>query len=204
LTLKVLAIIAGLYYYFITPDPLLMTAGGLNIAFFIFFVGQSTFDMMGWAWYDADILHALWHSPGAYGGYQSSELDALLQQTRTTVDPNERLTHIRAVQAYLLENTIMIPIYSPGWLWMYASKAELDGFKVGPFNRPLFNDVRWTQEEGDRPCRQQKPHDAIIRCSVAKALVVVEHSGDNACGSIGRSGDDAPPSRVFLIHRHRV
>jgi peptide/nickel transport system substrate-binding protein len=25
--------------------------------------GQSTFDMMGWAWYDPDILHQLWHSP---------------------------------------------------------------------------------------------------------------------------------------------
>ncbi len=105
--------------------------------------GTSTVDLMGWAWYDADILHALWHSPGAYGGYQSPELDALLQKTRTTIDPALRFESIRAVQAYLLENAVVIPVYSPGWLWMYASNAELEGFKVGAFNRPLFNDVRW-------------------------------------------------------------
>lgn len=105
--------------------------------------GTSTVDLMGWAWYDADILHALWHSPGAYGGYHSPDLDALLQKTRTTVDPDERLDHIRAVQAYLLENAVMIPVYSPGWLWMYASQADLEGLKLGAFNRPLFNDVRW-------------------------------------------------------------
>ena len=105
--------------------------------------GKSTIDLMGWAWYDADILHALWHSPGAYGGYQSPELNTLLQKTRETLDPDLRLQTIREVQAYLLENAVVIPVYTPGWLWVYASKTDLTGFKVGAFNRPLFNDVRW-------------------------------------------------------------
>ena len=112
--------------------------------------GEGSFDLMGWAWYDADILYALWHSPGAYGGYQSPELDALLEDTRLIADPKERLISIRAVQAYLLQNAVVIPVYSPGWLWTYASRAQLDGFTIGPFNRPLFNDVRWVTSEASR------------------------------------------------------
>ena len=32
-----------------------------------------------------------------------------------------------------------MPIYTPGWLWLYAVSADTPGFKIGPFNRPLFN-----------------------------------------------------------------
>ncbi len=104
--------------------------------------GQSTFDMMGWAWYDPDILHQLWHSPGAYSGYQTPELDGLLNATRTTVDSDARLEAVQAAQQYLLENAVHVPLYTPGWLWVYTTRSEVDGFKIGPFNRPLFNDVR--------------------------------------------------------------
>lgn len=104
--------------------------------------GTSTFDMMGWAWYDPDILYSLWHSPGAYNGYHTPELDAMLEKTRTIVDPEERLAAVQEVQQYLLENAVMVPLYTPGWLWVYTSRDAVDGFKVGPFNRPLFNDVK--------------------------------------------------------------
>ncbi|MEB3356507.1 MAG: ABC transporter substrate-binding protein [Synechococcales bacterium] len=107
--------------------------------------GPGTFDLMGWAWYDPDILYALWHSPGAYGGYQSPELDALLAATRTTTAPEARLQAVQAVQAYLLENAVVVPIYTPGWLWVYASSANLNGLTLAPFNRPQFNDVQLTQ-----------------------------------------------------------
>ena len=104
--------------------------------------GQSTFDMMGWAWYDPDILHQLWHSPGAYSGYQTEELDALLDETRITVNTDARLEAVQEAQKYLLENAVHVPLYTPGWLWIYTSRDEVDGFKIGPFNRPLFNDVK--------------------------------------------------------------
>lgn len=104
--------------------------------------GTSTFDMMDWAWFDPDILHQLWHSPGAYSGYQSDELDALLQETRTTIDPNERQEAVEEVMEYLLTNAVHIPLYTPGSLWVYATRQEVQGYKVGPFNRPVFNDVR--------------------------------------------------------------
>ncbi|MEO0801015.1 MAG: ABC transporter substrate-binding protein [Cyanobacteria bacterium J06642_2] len=104
--------------------------------------GKSTFDMMGWAWYDPDILHQLWHSPGAYSGYQTPELDALLDKTRTTVNSDARLAAVQDAQKYLLANAVHVPLYTPGWLWIYTARDEVEGLKIGPFNRPLFNDVK--------------------------------------------------------------
>ncbi|MBF2075562.1 MAG: ABC transporter substrate-binding protein [Synechococcales cyanobacterium C42_A2020_086] len=107
--------------------------------------GISTFDMMDWAWFDPDILHQLWHSPGAYSGYQSPELDALLQKTRTTVNPEQRKEAVNAAMRYLLENAVHVPLYTPGSLWVYATRREVQGYKIGPFNRPVFNDVKLVQ-----------------------------------------------------------
>lgn len=104
--------------------------------------GISTFDLMDWAWFDPDILHQLWHSPGAYSGYQNKELDALLQATRTTVDPEQRKQAVNEAMKYLLENAVHVPLYTPGSLWVYATRKEVQGYKIGPFNRPVFNDVK--------------------------------------------------------------
>ncbi|MBD2023259.1 ABC transporter substrate-binding protein [Leptolyngbya sp. FACHB-711] len=104
--------------------------------------GKSTFDMMDWAWFDPDILYQLWHSPGAYSGYQTKNLDALLTKTRTTVDPAQREQTVDEAMKYLLQNAVHIPLYTPGSLWVYASRKEVQGFKIGPFNRPVFNDVK--------------------------------------------------------------
>jgi peptide/nickel transport system substrate-binding protein len=101
--------------------------------------GPGTLDLMGWTWFDPDVLYLLWHSPGAYDGYNDPELDALLEKTRTTVDRDAREKVVQQVMKHLLENAVHVPVYTPGWLWMYATRAELQGFKVGPFNRPLFN-----------------------------------------------------------------
>lgn len=97
--------------------------------------------MMTWSWYDPDILYQLWHSPGAYSGYQSPELDAMLEETRTTIDPDARLEKVQAVIKYLMENAVHIGLYSPGWEWVFAVRPEVEGFKVGPFLHPNFLDV---------------------------------------------------------------
>lgn len=104
--------------------------------------GNGTIDLMGWTWFDPDVLYLLWHSPGAYEGYNNPDLDALLDTTRTAVSEEERLPAVRGVIEHLLENGVHVPVYTPGWLWMYAVTAKAPGFKVGPFNRPLFNDVK--------------------------------------------------------------
>jgi peptide/nickel transport system substrate-binding protein len=104
--------------------------------------GNGTIDLLGWTWFDPDVLYLLWHSPGAYEGYNDPRLDALLDTTRTAVTPEERMEAVRGVIGHLLENAVHVPIYTPGWLWMYAVTDKAPGFKVGPFNRPLFNDVK--------------------------------------------------------------
>jgi peptide/nickel transport system substrate-binding protein len=103
--------------------------------------GKGTFDMMGWGWFDPDILYNLWHSPGHYSGYQSKELDSLLEASRTTLDPAARLEIVRKVQAYLITKAIQVPLYSPGWNWLYAVRNEVSGFSIGAFDRPEFIDV---------------------------------------------------------------
>ncbi|GGA49343.1 ABC transporter substrate-binding protein [Okeania sp. KiyG1] len=104
--------------------------------------GNGVIDMMGWSWYDPDFLYTLWHSPGWMGGYHSDELDTLLTEMRTTTKLEEREEKVIEVQKYLLENAVMMPLYSPGWMWSYVSSSDVEGFKIGAFNRPLFNDVK--------------------------------------------------------------
>lgn len=104
--------------------------------------GPGTFDMMTWGWYDADILYALWHSPGAYSGFQTPELDALLEKTRTTIDQKERLGVIQEVVKVLMENAVHVGLYTPGWEWVFAVRPEVADFKVGAFLHPQFHDVK--------------------------------------------------------------
>ncbi|WP_035479235.1 ABC transporter substrate-binding protein [Aliagarivorans marinus] len=103
--------------------------------------GKGSMDLMGWSWYDPDILYQLWHSPGAYDGYNSPELDALLKQTRLETNPEKRLEIVQQVQAYLIEQAVHVPIYTPGWVWLYGVNDSVSGLKFEPFNQPIFTDV---------------------------------------------------------------
>ena len=105
--------------------------------------GVGTMDMMTWSWYDPDILYALWHSPGAYRGYTSPELDAMLEKTRILTNEGERKTAVQNVMAYLLKNAIHVPLYTPGWEWVFAVRPDVKGFKVAPFVYPIFSDVKF-------------------------------------------------------------
>jgi peptide/nickel transport system substrate-binding protein len=103
--------------------------------------GPGTFDMMTWSWYDPDILYQLWHSPGAYAGFQTPELDLMLEKTRTIIEPEARLAAVQDVIKYLMENAVHIGLYTPGWEWVFAVRPEVEGFKIGAFLHPMFNDV---------------------------------------------------------------
>jgi len=105
--------------------------------------GTGTLDLMGWTWFDPDVQYLLWHSPGAYDGYNTPALDAMLEKTRTTIDHAARVKAVRNVEKYLLTHAVHVPVYTPGWLWLYAVRDDLKGFKIGPFNRPLFNDAHF-------------------------------------------------------------
>ncbi len=105
--------------------------------------GTGTLDLMGWTWFDPDVLYLLWHSPGAYDGFSTPQLDTLLDATRTTIDHDKRVEAVKKVEQYLLSHAAQVPIYTPGWNWLYATQASLKGFKIGPFNRPMFNDAHF-------------------------------------------------------------
>jgi peptide/nickel transport system substrate-binding protein len=104
--------------------------------------GPGSMDMMTWSWYDPDILYALWHSPGAYRGYTTPELDAMLEKTRVLTDEAARRTAVQEVMQHLLENAVHVPLYTPGWEWVFAVRPEVAGFQVAPFVYPVFNDVK--------------------------------------------------------------
>jgi peptide/nickel transport system substrate-binding protein len=104
--------------------------------------GKASMDMMTWSWYDPDILYALWHSPGAYRGYNTPELDKMLEDTRTLTDPDARKAKVQEVFKHLLENGVHIPLYTPGWEWVFAVRPEAEGFMVAPFVYPIFSDVK--------------------------------------------------------------
>ena len=104
--------------------------------------GPGYVDLMGWTWFDPDLLYLLWHSPGAYDGFHTPELDKILEESRTTIDPAKREAVVQKAFKILLEDAGQVPIYTPGWLWLYAVSADNPGFKVGPFNRALFNAMK--------------------------------------------------------------
>ena len=103
--------------------------------------GGGFFDMMGWGWFDPDILYALFHSPGWVEGFSSPELDVMLEEQRRITDPEERLVKIDEIQRYILENAAMVPLFSPGWNWILAAQGNVKGFQLAPFNVALLYDV---------------------------------------------------------------
>lgn len=107
--------------------------------------GGGFFDMMGWAWFDPDILYALFHSPGWVEGYSDPELDQMLEEQRRITDREERLAKVDEIQRFILEHAAMVPLYSPGWNWILAAQSSVNGFQFAPFNRALLYDV-WIAE----------------------------------------------------------
>ena len=103
--------------------------------------GNGAFDMMGWAWFDPDILYALWHSPGWVNGYHDPTLDKMLEEQRRIFDPAQRKQKVQAIFQYLFDHAVMVPLYTPGWNWILAVRSQVTGVRFGPFNRIRLNDA---------------------------------------------------------------
>ena len=53
-----------------------------------------------------------------------------------------RAAKVLDIQKFLLTNAYEVPLFSPGWFWMVASKSNVTGFKQGYTVMPMFNDVK--------------------------------------------------------------
>jgi peptide/nickel transport system substrate-binding protein len=98
--------------------------------------------MMGMSGNDPDYLVFLWQPPGYAGqGVDDPTLQNLLVEQRA-LSGGARAQKILEIQKFLLTNAYEVPLFSPGWFWLVASKSNVEGFRQGYMTMPLFNDVK--------------------------------------------------------------
>ncbi|HWL69685.1 MAG TPA: ABC transporter substrate-binding protein [Geminicoccus sp.] len=105
--------------------------------------GQPALWTFGISGVDPNYLYFVWKRPGFVNMGIDGELDALLEQQRH-LSGDARAAKIHEVERYLLENSFMIPLLSPGWSWLMAHGSHVEGFKMGFMASQYFNDVRVT------------------------------------------------------------
>lgn len=97
---------------------------------------------MGMSGPDPDYLVFLWQPPGYAGqGVADPALQKMLIEQRALSGP-EREAKVLDIQKFLLTNAYEVPLFSPGWFWLVASKSNVTGFKQGYTVMPMFNDVK--------------------------------------------------------------
>ncbi|WP_102959644.1 ABC transporter substrate-binding protein [Mangrovicella endophytica] len=95
---------------------------------------------MGMSGVDPDYLNFLWKRPGFVNMGLNEQVDAMVDEQRR-LSGEARAAKIHEIEKYLLENAYTVPLVSPGWGWLMASTAKVDGFKLGFMVSLLFNDV---------------------------------------------------------------
>lgn len=96
---------------------------------------------MGFSGPDPDYLNRVWHRPGFVEMGINEELDRLTDEQRALAGP-ERLQKLLEIHKYLLTNAYCIPLLSPGWNWLMASRSNITGFRQVHVVTLKFNDVR--------------------------------------------------------------
>ncbi len=81
--------------------------------------GDYVMGTLHYAWPEADMLHMMFHSSSIGGSNFSRvadpELDALLESTRTLIDPVERQKAVCDTEAWLIKEATVLPLYSREW-----------------------------------------------------------------------------------------
>jgi ABC-type transport system substrate-binding protein len=97
---------------------------------------------MGMSGTDPDYLVFLFQPPGYAGeGIDDPTLQKMLTEQRALAG-DARKAKILEIEKYLLTNAYEVPLFSPGWFWLAASKSNVTGFKQGFMVMPVFNDVK--------------------------------------------------------------
>jgi ABC-type transport system substrate-binding protein len=97
---------------------------------------------MGMSGPDPDWLVFLWQPPGYAGqGVDDPQLQKMLIEQRA-LSGAARAAKILEIEKFLLTNSYEVPLFTPGWFWLAASKSNVAGFKQGYTGMPLFNDAK--------------------------------------------------------------
>lgn len=102
--------------------------------------GEPAVWTMGMSGVDPDYLYFLWKRPGFVNMGVNADLDTMLDEQRK-LSGDARVAKIHDIEKYLMTNAYAVPLLSPGWGWLMASSAKVDGFKMGYMVSLLFNDV---------------------------------------------------------------
>jgi peptide/nickel transport system substrate-binding protein len=97
---------------------------------------------MGMSGVDPDYLVFLWQPPGYAGQGVDDPVLAKLLVDQRALSGSARLAKILDIQKFLLTNAYEVPLFSPGWFWLAASKSDVKGFVQGYTVMPIFNDVK--------------------------------------------------------------
>ncbi len=97
-------------------------------------------DLMNWNWNDAGVMAVLWRTPG-YRGHMPDdpELDKLLDDLQTTMDPVKRAEISKQAQQMLLEKMVAVPVQS-NWT-IYALRSNVQDYHLDFFGMPLMGDI---------------------------------------------------------------
>ncbi|MDQ3695248.1 MAG: ABC transporter substrate-binding protein [Chloroflexota bacterium] len=88
--------------------------------------GEIGMDYMRWTYSDQLILSLLFKTPGWTQQLSDADLDALLQVSETTLDPEARIEATRAAMQYILEQNYIVPINSD-WVQV-AVRANVQNY----------------------------------------------------------------------------
>ena len=97
---------------------------------------------MGMSGPDPDYLVFLFQPPGYAGqGIDDPALQKMLVEQRA-LSGDARAQKILDIQKFLLTQAYEVPLFTPGWFWLAASRSNVTGFKQGYNVMPLFSDVK--------------------------------------------------------------
>jgi peptide/nickel transport system substrate-binding protein len=99
---------------------------------------------MRWTWNEPVILSLLFKCPGWTQLFCDEELDAMLIDAETEMDAAARLEKVAAIQQYLLEQAVIVPLVSD-W-YISAAVSNMQGLRYDSTFGFTFEDVWFSAE----------------------------------------------------------
>jgi peptide/nickel transport system substrate-binding protein len=111
--------------------------------------GNYQMGMLTFGWPEADILYLMFHSSGIgslnFGLVQDPELDALLEKTRSTTDPELRQQLVNDAQKYIVEKAYMVSLFATKIFLAVSNRVEGEAVSTGPI---LFTHDAYISDAG--------------------------------------------------------